>query len=88
MRAHDPDLYAKRNKVIRSLKSNWKPMALAQNTTETSEREDQNQTPQSEKSAGEDSSKNSSEAAKQPLKSFKPSEEIAAEQAVDFPVDI
>jgi hypothetical protein len=38
--------------------------------------------------ATENSVKNSNEAETKPLKPFVPSEKIAAEQAVDFPVDI
>jgi hypothetical protein len=52
----------------------------------TNENKDQASDPGAEVKGN--SSKNSKEAETRPLKPFKPSEEIAAEQAVDFPVDI
>ena len=50
--------------------------------------EDTDQAPDSKPADSEKSGNNSDDAATNPIKPFKPSEEIAAEQAVDFPVDI
>ena len=47
-----------------------------------------NQTSGSESKTKQQSGKNSDDAATKPLKPFVPSEKIAADQAVDFPVDI
>ena len=50
--------------------------------------EDTDQAPDSKPADSEKIGTNSDDAATRPVKPFKPSEEIAAEQAVDFPVDI
>ena len=55
-------------------------------TQKTSPKEDQ--TSKTGKAKTENSKKDSKDSASKSLKPFKPSEEIAAEQAVDFPVDI
>ena len=71
-----------------------KSMVVAQNEQTAAEgggqkkSESQDQSPDSGAAAGDNSSNSSNDAASKPLKPFKPSEEIAAEQAVDFPVDI
>lgn len=83
-----------RTKRIHPFESNRKSMVLAENESEASENESQSinenrdQAPDSETSDKQKSDNNSNEAEQKPLKPFKPSEEIAAEQAVDFPVDI
>jgi hypothetical protein len=60
---------------------------LAENDIQpTKENQDQVPAPKTAESDKEGSA--SDDAATKPLKPFKPSEEIAAEQAVDFPVDI
>ena len=64
-------------------------MIVAQNETQTAPSD--KGAPRSEsKEAGSktDNKKESSDAKKKPLKDFKPSERIEAEQAVDFPYDI
>lgn len=71
-----------------------KSMVVAQNEQTTAEgggqkkSERQDQSSDSGAAAGDNNSNSSNDAASKPLKPFKPSEEIAAEQAVDFPVDI
>jgi hypothetical protein len=50
--------------------------------------ENKDQSPKSEAADKENAKKSSNDTQRKPLKPFKPSEEIAAEQAVDFPVDI
>ena len=62
------------------------PAAAESGSQTTSEKKDR--APQSGPPVNENSSNNSNAAETKPLKPFKPSEEIAAEQAVDFPVDI
>ena len=62
---------------------------VAQNETQTATSD--THTPSSESKASEpktDEKKESAGAKKKPLKDFKPSERIEAEQAVDFPYDI
>jgi hypothetical protein len=51
-------------------------------------KENKDQAPDSEAAESGNSGNNPDDAAAKPIKPFKPSEEIAAEQAVDFPVDI
>ena len=69
-------------------------MRLAENDPQPVERgtlstnENSGQTPNSERKENENSNEGDDDAGTKPLKPFKPSEEIAAEQAVDFPVDI
>jgi hypothetical protein len=55
-------------------------------TRQTNEKGDQ--ASESGKAKTENNKNKSTNSASKPLKPFKPSEEIAAEQAVDFPVDI
>jgi hypothetical protein len=55
-------------------------------TRKTNEKEDQ--ASKSGTTKTENNKNIAKDSASQPLKPFKPSEEIAAEQAVDFPVDI
>jgi len=67
---------------------------LAENESEAAENESPSTTEKKEQSSEsgaavkENSSNSVNDAETDPIKPFKPSEEIAAEQAVDFPVDI
>jgi hypothetical protein len=69
-------------------------ITLAQNTAEPSGEDDQatieseNTSPESSSSTQKGSDAKPAEAETKPIRPFKPSEEIAAEQAVDFPWDI
>ena len=65
------------------------PVVIAQSETRTTTKE--KTAPSSESSAPESKTqekKESAEAREKPLKEFRPSERIEAEQAVDFPYDI
>jgi len=94
MRTHDPDTHAQRIQSIRPFELNRKSIVMAQNEQKAAENqspsasENHDQTASSGAAKNENSSNNSDADAAKPLKPFKPSEEIAAEQAVDFPVDI
>ena len=64
-------------------------LIVAQNETQTAT--DEKNAPSTESTEPEiktDKSQESTAAKKRPLKDFKPSEQIEAEQAVDFPYDI
>ena len=65
-------------------------IVLAQNDKRTSEQNDQTESDSAtgKSDEAEDDDKKSSEAESKPLKPFVPSEQIAGEQAVDFPADI
>ena len=69
-----------------------KPMMLAENEENTAGDKAQTATgikdQSSESGPGTDKKDPSAKSKTAPLKPFRPSEEIAAEQAVDFPVDI
>ena len=70
-------------------KSNQHPVMVAQSETQTITKE--KTAPSSESSASESKTQEkeeSDESQKKPLKEFRPSERIEAEQAVDFPYDI
>ena len=72
---------------------NHQPIVVAENEQEVSENGPQttgkNETQAPETGAAiKEKSGTSNDGSKKPIKPFKPSEEIAAEQAVDFPVDI
>ena len=77
-----------------SLEQSGQPTIVAKNEQKTSnsnrkpQSDSQNQTMESDAAVKEKKGNTESEASNKPLKPFKPSEEIAAEQAVDFPVDI
>lgn len=94
MGTHFPTLLAERIQSVRSFEFNRKSIVVAENEQKAAEnrsrstRENQDQTAKPEAAAKENSSNEADGAAAKPLKPFKPSEEIAAEQAVDFPVDI
>jgi hypothetical protein len=83
-----------RAEIMPSATPRQKPMLLAENEENTAGEKAQTATgtkdPVSEPESGPETG-NQEQSAKSktaPLKPFKPSEEIAAEQAVDFPVDI
>ncbi len=83
-----------RRQSLHPFEFNRKSIVVAENGREargsgsqtTNENKDQASEPETE--VNKNSSNNSKDAETKPLKPFKPSEEIAAEQAVDFPVDI
>ncbi len=89
-----PDTPAERTKSIHTFEYNRKSIVVAENEPEAAEsgsqttNENKDQASESGAEATENGCNNSNNAATKPLKPFKPSEEIAAEQAVDFPVDI
>ena len=91
---HVPDILAERIKSVSFFKLNRKSIVMAENEQRAAENrsqstdENQERTAKPEAAAKENSGNNADGAATKPLKPFKPSEEIAAEQAVDFPVDI
>jgi hypothetical protein len=88
------DIPAERIQSVRSFEFNRQPIVVAENEQKAAENqsrstgENQDQKARPEAAAKENSSNDSDGAAAKPLKPFKPSEEIAADQAVDFPVDI
>jgi hypothetical protein len=89
-----PDTPAERTKSIHPFEFNRISIVVAENernaaesgSQTTNENKDQASEPGAE--VKKNSSNNSIDAETKPLNPFKPSEEIAAEQAVDFPVDI
>jgi len=90
---HFPDILADQIQNVRSFELNRESISVAENEPKAAE----NQTrPRDEKqdqaaappTAVQENSGSTSDDNAKPLKPFKPSEEIAAEQAVDFPVDI
>ena len=89
-----PNIPADRIKIIHTIKLNFNSIFLAENESEAADNESQStnenkdQAPNSEAAEKKNSGSNSNAAETKPIKPFKPSEEIAAEQAVDFPVDI
>lgn len=92
---YSSNIPAERNKHIHPFESSQKSIVLAQNDEPRaaekgapSADEDTDQAPDSKTADSEKSGNGSDDAATKPIKPFKPSEEIAAEQAVDFPVDI
>jgi len=81
-------------KILPSAEARLKPLMLAENkktmaegNTQTAVDEDSSEK-KPESGSEVDHKDPSAKSEPAPLKSFKPSEEIAAEQAVDFPVDI
>ena len=94
MGTHFPTIHAEGIQSMRSFELNQKSIVMAENEQKAAEnrsqstRENQDRTAKAEAAAKEKSGNNADGAAAKPLKPFKPSEEIAAEQAVDFPVDI
>ena len=64
-------------------------MFVAQSSTQTPASQEQEKSPESQKSeSATEEAKESTEPEKKSLKNFRPSEQIEAEQAVDFPYDI
>ena len=89
-----PNLAAERIKSIHTFELDRESIVVAENKPQTAESESQStnenkdQAPSSETADREKSGRNSNDTETKPLKPFKPSEEIAADQAVDFPADI
>ncbi len=83
-----------RREVMPSTTVWQKPIMLAQNEESTAADKDRTETgtkdrgSEAESGSATDHKDPSAKSKTAPLKPFKPSEEIAAEQAVDFPVDI
>lgn len=79
---------------MHSTPPNTEPIELAENTGSTSNSSEEsraasnNEAQESASESGTDKNEQSADTKSKPLKPFVPSEEIAAEQAVDFPVDI
>ncbi len=85
---------AQRAKNIHPVELNRESIVVAENESKAADNDSQStnenkdQAPSSDTTDREKSGKNSDDAETKPIKPFKPSEEIAAEQAVDYPVDI
>jgi len=92
--SHSPNIPAERTQSIHPFELIRQSIVVAQNEPDAVEsnrqpaNENENQAPDSGTAASEKNGNNPDDTAAKPLKPFKPSEEIAAEQAVDFPVDI
>jgi hypothetical protein len=91
---HVPDAHTVHIESINIFKSGRQPVLLAKNEQESTNKESKPQTDNRDQpidSEGVVKEKNGNseiETSKKSLMPFKPSEEIAAEQAVDFPWDI
>jgi len=91
---HSPDIQAEQMRSIHFLESPRESILIAENEHKAADGqsqatdENQSQAAKPKAAAEENTGKQADGAATKPLKPFKPSEEIAAEQAVDFPVDI
>jgi hypothetical protein len=91
---HSPHPQAGQMQSIRFLASPAEPILLAENEHKAADSQSrasdnyQSQAAEPEEAVDKNTGKQKDAAAAKPLKPFKPSEEIAAEQAVDFPVDI
>jgi len=90
---HFPGIPVEKNQSVRAFELNRKWIVLADNKPKASENQSRSTNENQDQAAApptaiQENSGNSSDAEAKPLKPFKPSEEIAAEQAVDFPVDI
>jgi hypothetical protein len=89
-----PGETAERTEISPSTTARQKPLMLAENEENAAEEKAQTATDvkgrESEPESGPetDPKEPSTKSKTAPLKPFRPSEEIAAEQAVDFPVDI
>jgi len=89
-----PDMPAERSKKPRPYEWQRNSIVVAQNDPQEAiggnppTDENGKQAPTSETEDQEKSGQKADAAETKPLKPFKPSEEIAAEQAVDYPVDI
>ena len=88
------DAPAERAKNIHPAELNRKSIVVAENESEAADNDSQStnenreQAPSSDTADRDKNVKNTDDVEAKPLKPFKPSEEIAAEQAVDYPVDI
>ena len=88
------DIPAEPTQKLHTPEFNGKSIVIAQNNPPTTDRgsqtteENEDQASESGTATTENEIKRSNDSDSKPLKPFKPSEEIAAEQAVDFPVDI
>ena len=88
------DTPAERAKNIHTAELNRKCIAVAEYESEPADNDSQStnenkeQAPSSDTADGDKNVKNPDDVETKPIKPFKPSEEIAAEQAVDYPVDI
>ena len=89
-----PGEYPARTEIVASTTARQMPIMLAENEEETAGEKAQTTTGSkdrgSEAGSGPetDNKEPSTKSKTVPLKPFRPSEEIAADQAVDFPVDI
>jgi hypothetical protein len=89
-----PNMPAEEIKSLQTFELKRKSIVLSENDSQAAGSENQptneikEQAPSSKAADQEKSGKKSDDTATKPIKPFKPSEEIAAEQAVDFPVDI
>ena len=94
IRSMAPGGNPERREIVPSTTAWQKPIMLAQNEKDTAGDKDRTATatgdrvPEVESGSVADPKDPSANSKAAPLKPFKPSEEIAAEQAVDFPVDI
>ena len=92
MRPTAPGETPARTEIMPSTTVRQKPMMLAENEENTAGEKAQTATgtksEESESGPETDPKEQSTQSKTAPLKPFRPSEEIAAEQAVDFPVDI
>jgi hypothetical protein len=88
------DIPADPTQQLNTPEFNGQSIVIAQNNAPTPDRgsqkteENEDQASESGTAETENEIKSSNNSELKPLKPFKPSEEIAAEQAVDFPVDI
>jgi len=88
------DTPAERAKNIHTAELNRKSIVVAENESEAADddsqstNENKDQAPSSDTADRDKNGKNPDDVETKPIKPFKPSEEIAAEQAVDYPVDI
>ena len=91
---HDSDMHNQQIQSLLPIEINRQAIVMAQNDHQGTESpgpaadKNTNQGAVPQAAGGENTGKKEGKAAAKPLKPFKPSEEIAAEQAVDFPVDI
>jgi len=91
---HGPDPHAGQMQSIRFLESSGESILMAENEHKAADSQSQasdeyqSQAAAPKAAAEKNAGKQADGAGAKPLKPFKPSEEIAADQAVDFPVDI
>ncbi len=91
---HVPDMNSEPSQINQPFVLNCKSMVLAENEHKAADSQSQasdeyqSQAAEPEAAVEETTDKQTNGTATKPLKPFRPSEEIAADQAVDFPVDI